>query len=268
MKRIFTLLLLVSAITLTGCNKEGKRNRTEEEEEEEIVIDTTADKLTDEELVKFPSYFVQRLSSFKSYKSVTKGQTTSQALFININQSIDTTAIKGDYSYLKNESHSDMHNIVHTAYYHNKQSVYKDNNAQYKNVSIEEYLKKYGTYPFERSIEGYSITEESIVSVTREESETDYTFKVVFDKDKSTNNIKIQMKQFGSLDDYPKFKRNTTMKITVKQDFTPVSIVLSAGYVATKVFDAECNQNYTVTYSNFDEEIEIPNLSEVQTMFI
>ncbi len=61
------------------------------------------------------------------------------------------------------------------------------------------------------------------------------------------------------------------MTITVQDDFTPISIDFTSHYSAKKqvIFEmnVECDQNYKVTFSKFNEEIEIPNLDQVKDKF-
>ena len=273
MKKQIIALLILTPMMLVGCKKQESLSRetistTSESTSESQTTTTsesepTASTLTDDQLPLFPSLFVKKLSSFNTYKSETAGETkTSMA-----NQSINVTVIKGDYSYLLNESHSLFVNTVHTAYFHKEEAVSKDQGGSFAKSALSDYLSKYGTYPLDYAIEGYTITNESVKSVTRMESESDYKFKVVFDKDKSTNNVKIQMKQFGNLGDYPSFTEDTVMEITVKNDFTPVSLSLVSKYKANFILDVDCEQVYTVTYSQFNETIEVPNLSDVKDMF-
>ncbi len=139
-KPLVTLLFITTS--LCGCNSQT-RKREEPVDPEDVNINTV-DELTNDKLSLFPIVFEKKLSGFSSYKSVTKGQTVTNAIFIKVNQSIDTVAIKGDYSYLLNESHSNMHNVVHTAYYHSQQAVCKDNDGQYKNITLEDYSTTYG----------------------------------------------------------------------------------------------------------------------------
>ena len=75
------------------------------------------------------------------------------------------------------------------------------------------------------------------------------------------------MRQFGGLDSDPVFIKDTVMLITVKQDLTPVTLELSSYYSAAKIIETNCHQNYVVTYSNFDEIIQIPNLDEMTSYF-
>ena len=262
--KIILLLSSISILLITGCSKE-KRERIDDSNSNESEQSITADKITDEELHLFPSLFIEKLSSYRTYKSVTSGETKAVVLGITIPQSIEATAIQSDYSYLINESHSSMVNTTLIAYFHENMAVYKDNQSDYKTASLNEYLSIYGIYPFEYSIEGYSVSHG--VTVTRLESETNYKFRLAFDKELTTNNVKIQMKKIGGLDDYPSFKEDTVMDITVQNDFTPISLTLTSHYSAKKIIESDCRQNYTVTYSDYNQEIEIPNLDNVKHYF-
>ncbi|MBO4286333.1 MAG: hypothetical protein J5880_03250, partial [Bacilli bacterium] len=184
-------------------------------------------------------------------------------------QEINVTTIKnGEYSYLYNSSESSMYSSMHEAYYHNDKALYKDKGDEdYTLTDLTTYLKTYGTYPFGNSIEGYKVTGEAITSVTKTSSDNDtYTFTLVFDVNKATNNVKIQMKRFGGLDNYPSFK-SISISITVKDDYTPVKLELASSYSVKKIIPVNCDQKHTVTYSNFNEEIEIPNLDSVKPLF-
>lgn len=252
----------------TGCN-EAPKDKSRDGDGENIEPPTQQDKkvseLSEEEYKDFPVYFVKKLNSYDSFMLETNGKTTS----LGIEQSIETLAIKGEYSYLKNESHSTFVNTVHTAYYHHDLAVASDG-GDYSKYTLEDYLDKYGIYPFDNAIEGYTINEGSILSIKKVDSENNYTFELEFDIEKSTNNVKIQMREFGSLIDYPSFN-SIKMKIEVKDDFTPVSLELNSKYLATKrvLFEmtVECEQYYVVTYSRFNEQIEIPNLEEIKEKF-
>ena len=216
------------------------------------------------DLNTIPSLFVKKLASFKSYKAVTKGKTTASVLFINTDQSIEVTTIKGDYSYMKNESHSSLVNTSHEVYYHNNNAYYSDNSGEFKRSTLSEYLGIYGVYPFEQAIEGYSIDADCITKVEKKDVvDGTYTFKLTFDPEKATNNVRIQMKQFGGLDGYPKFEM-IEINISIRDDFTPVKLELESRYSASKMVSTSCHQQYSVTYSGFNESIEIPNLAKAK----
>lgn len=260
MKKISVTLLILFSVVLTGCNS-PKRER------EEQIIDFdpgSSDTHTDSDL---PKLFLSKLNSFSSYKAVTSGQTITNFLGVKINQTIDVTVIKSNYSYMLNESHSSMYSTVHTAYFYKQKVAFKNNKGDYQSSSLNDYLSIYGTFPFDAAIEGYSISSGCLVNATKDVVNDNYKITLEFDKDASTNNVKIQMKKFGGLGDYPKFKENTVMEIIVKEDYTPVSLTLKAHYSAKKVIETDCKQEYTVTYSDFNEEIEVPNLNNVKQYF-
>ena len=273
-------------ITSCSCSQTGKdRNRQStdggendptdpadldggdgEQEKEKLVTD-----LSEDEYINFPTYYLKKVGSFKSFKSETHGATKATVSILGIpietEQSIDVEVIKGDYSYLKNESHSSLVNTVHTAYFHNDEVISNNGNGYSKNT-LNEYLNTYGTYPFDNAIEGYTVSEGSITSITKVDSENEenHSFKIAFDVDKSTNNVKIQMREFGGLDDYPSFSK-IELVVTVKNDFTPVEINLESDYVAKMGMDSSCHQSYKVTFSSFDEELECPGLDEIIEQF-
>ena len=58
------------------------------------------------------------------------------------------------------------------------------------------------------------------------------------------------MKEFGNLSDYPSFSL-VSIDITMKQDFTPISVHVYSEYEITHSFlgKTNCTQEYTVTYS-------------------
>lgn len=256
-------LFILAATCLSGCQTQ-QSSREDNIKPSDVDINSVDD-INDSNINSFASAFFYKLKSYSSYKAVTEGSTHATGFLVDVTQTISATVIKGEYSYLSNESHSTMVNTSHVAYYKDNKAVYNDNGASYETSSIEDYLAKYGTYPFDNSIEGYLLNDGVIV--TRETSDTDYRFKVKFDKDKCTTNVKIQMRQFGGLDSDPVFTKDTVMLITVKQDLTPVTLELSSYYSATKIIETNCHQNYVVTYSNFDEIIQIPNLDEVTSYF-
>ena len=260
------LIFLIIPFTLIGCNKKDTQTR-ESEAPIDVDITTPIDEVKEEDYKKIPSYIYTKLNEYNSFKAVTEGQTVSTSI-IEVTQIINSLAIKSEYSYLKNESHSKLVNTVHEAYYKDSKAVYRDGDSgDYSSSSLDDYLNVYGTYPFDAAIEGYLISEDCIVSVTKvSKNDQTYVFKAVFDNEKSTNNVKIQMKKFGGLDDYPTFDL-IEMNFTINSDFTLQKIDLHSKYKAKKVLTTNCEQTYTVTYSNYNENIEVPNLDSVKPLF-
>ncbi|MCR4911478.1 MAG: hypothetical protein K5925_03025 [Bacilli bacterium] len=269
MKKLLTVLAISLPLILSSC---GCHQRSEERErkdpdpidQEPTPTEKSASTLTEEEHKDFPNLCINKLASYASYQASTDGSTDATVFGITTTQSIKVLSIKSDYSYVKNESHSDLVNTVHTAYFHDGKAVYSDG-GDFKTSTLTDYLKVYGTYLLDRAIEGYTIDEKSITNVEKVESEQDYAFKITFDPVEATNNVKIQMAKFGGLDDYPSFSK-VELVITVKDDFTPVSIKLDAYYSAIKTMiiqvTTDCHQHYTVDFSKYNETIGIPGLDD------
>ena len=280
MKKKLLFLLISTTLLATGCknnaaNKsanflsQSKTVLTREEESIEQPTSTLVGDLEENDYYQLPVNLVCKLYSSKSYKAITLGSSeTNVPLVGDVTQKIDALAIKGEYSYFYNSSSSSTYTSEHEAFYYNDQAVYKNkNDKKYTTSSLRNYLNKYGIFPFGLSIEGYKVSRSSITSITKLPDEGDYyRFKIVFDKDKATNNVRIQMKALGDLTDYPVFSE-IEMVLTIENDYTPIKIDFSAKYKSKKVVETSCHQQYTVTYSQFGETIDIPNLDNVKGLF-
>lgn len=223
--------------------------------------------LPETEYRNFPEHYLRKLSSFSTFKAVTKGDTKAKVLFIETTQSIDVTLIKSDYSYMKNESHSSLVNTVHECYFHGDKTLYRDaDSGDFTLSGLNDYLNIYGVYPFDNAIEGYNVFGDGLLSIERKQSEADHVFVIKVDPVKATTNVRIQMKKFGGLDDYPVFK-DIEITLTVKDNYTPVSLHLESNYSAKKMMDSDCHQSYDVIFSDFNEKIEVPGLENVKDKF-
>ena len=262
------LLCALIPFALAGCKpKENKTREVVDDPVVDVLPDITPEQAQEVEPSKVPALVYSKLASYKSYKAVTSGTTVAKLWGIPVNQTIDVTVLKSDFSYLRNESKGTV-NTVHEAYYHDSKAVYRDKeSADFTVKTLDEYLQIYGTYPFDKGVEGYLINNDAVKSVTKgESSDSNLVYNLEFDPEKSTNNVKIQMQKFGGLDEYPVFSL-IEMKLTVTTDFTLVKLDLHSKYTAKKVMNTDCEQNYTVSYSNYNETLEIPNLESVKALF-
>lgn len=276
MHKLLVLPSLVAGLLLSSCSVIQVSSMSREEESSSSIAPTSREKeklisdLKENEYNLVPGNFVEKMNSFTTYKAVTEGETKASVLFITVPQKINVTVIKNEYSYLYNSSESSMYSSEHHAYYHDNKAVYKDKNDNDYNTSVlADYLNKYGTYPFNSSIEGYKIGGDAINEVTKLDMEGEYyRFKIAFDKEKATTNVRIQMKEFGALIDYPDFLSDIQVTLTLKNDYTPVKLELESRYKAAQSMGtASCHQQYTVTYSSFNESIEVPNLDTIKPYF-
>ena len=262
------LLCALIPFALAGCKpKENKTREVVDDPVIEVLPDITPEQAQEVEPNKVPALVYSKLNSYSSYKAVTSGTTVAKFLGIPVTQKIDATVLKSDFSYLRNESAGAV-KTIHEAYYHDTRAVFRDEESgDFTKKNLDEYLAIYGTYPFDTGIEGYLINNDAVKSVTKGGStDSNLVYNLEFDPEKSTNNVKIQMKKFGSLDDYPVFSL-IEMKLTVTNDFTLVKLDLHSKYKAKKGLQTDCEQNYTVSYTNYNENFEIPNLDSVKGLF-
>lgn len=275
MKKVFLLSLLL----LSSCsnNNESILSRITESEESSSISTTSEapleehylHELEENEYKSFYKYYYQKIASYDSYKAVTKGVTKAVVLgFINVDQSIEATVIKNkDYGYFTNVSNSTFANTEHEAYYYSDKAIYKDyGQNEYQTSSIENYLDKYGFYFYDHLIEGFIVNEETITNMEINKEEDKYLVSLDLDIESSTNNVKIQMKEFGGLDNYPSFK-SINLKLLLQDDYTPIYIALDASYDASKGMGSSCHQTYQVDFSLYNENIEIPGLEKAKELF-
>ena len=228
-----------------------------EPEPQKITVSTV------EDIRQIPILYVENFVKLDSFKSVTVGATNAI-----IEQSIDTLTLKrGDYAFTNSKSSSLLVNTEHTAYFHLDKVLYKDkDDTEYKTAEINAYLEVYGVYPIGKAIEGFVISEETVLSVEKN-PEKECSFIIKLDGEKAGGANKIQMKKYGSLEVYPTYK-SAQLTVTMTEDFMPVTVELSTVYTVDYGFlgEIECKQDYTVTYSQVNGEVSFPeeeNLNKI-----
>ncbi len=220
-----------------------------EPEPQKITVSTV------EDIRQIPILYVENFIKLDSFKSVTVGATNAI-----IEQSIDTLTLKrGDYAFTNSKSSSLLVNTEHTAYFHLDKVLYKDkDDTEYETAEINAYLEVYGVYPIGKAIEGFVISEETVLSVEKN-PEKECSFIIKLDGEKAGGANKIQMKKYGSLEVYPTYK-SAQLIVTMTEDFMPVTVELSTVYTVDYGFlgEIECKQDYTVTYSQVNGEVSFP----------
>lgn len=84
--------------------------------------------------------------------------------------------------------------------------------------------------------------------------------------DIAANNVKIQMKTFGSLDEYLTFSKIEIL-LKMKNDFTPINLKLESAYKTKKFLEIDCTQSYEMIFSDVNNNVEIPNLDTIKGQF-
>jgi len=194
------------------------------------------------------------------YETDEIGKTTATKLFINYVQNSNNKTIQtknGCYYY--SDTHSTFVNRTHIAYFNGEQVSLKDKSEDYEDISLETYVNTYGVNPFSRNLFGMIISEETILNLEKEEIEGGFRLTIDLDVETATNNCKIQMKEFGDLNDYPVF---ASVRLTVEMDdsFTPIKETSYSEYTvnAPVLGTTSCVQELTKTYI-VGENITIPS---------
>lgn len=237
-------------------------------EETSVSVEPEPQKMTVsdvEDIMQIPFLYVDNFVELTSFQAVTEGST--KALIVD--QSINTLTIKrGEYAFTNSKSDSAIVKTEHTAYFHREKVLHKfvhnGQESDYEISEVNDYLAEYGVYPIGRAIEGFTITEETVLSVEKN-GDVPYSFIIKLDGEKAGAANKIQMKKYGDFTSYPKFK-SVTLVVTMTNDFMPVSVELTSVYDVNYLFDIECTQQYTVTYSNVNGEVSFPeeeNLNKI-----
>ena len=261
---IFSLFLVL--FLFVSCKKEEPIETKKEEniiQEEDIIFPYESLKDEDFDIEKFdlndiPLVFMEKLYRLNNFKKTTVGETTAK-LLITYHQSINDCYIKNnDENHLLIRSESTLKKVFHETYFYQDEIKYrKKDSDELEKISYDDYLNIYGILPFERNLEGFIVSKNSIISVIQEENDNGYyEYKVLINGEIGSQKIKQRMKTFGDLDDYPIFK-NVEITIIMKKDFTPVEIHMNANYnikypILGKM---NCNQEYVSKYE-FNDDIK------------
>lgn len=135
--------------------------------------------------------------------------------------------------------------------------------AEYSSSSLkeftgEEYKNTYGKTLDEMFI--YLICDETINSSTIDKTSSGYTITVDLDKDLSTMNYKVQMKNISGLDKLPTFQ-NVNLTFQLDSDLRLQKLSIDENYVATMMVDAKTRGVVDIYYYS-DVYIKIPELNE------
>ena len=211
-----------------------------------------------QDINEIPVIYAYKFAKLPSFVAETNGSTVADVLFISYTQKIYAKIEKsGDVAHYNNKSNSALVNTDHDAYFYGQNAWYLSG-EEYVKTSLEDYLSVFGVNPVGRGIEGYLVTAQTVKSVEliKKTEADDYVFLIELDGEAASSANKVQMKKFGSLSDYPEFL-SLYLTLTVKEDFSPVSIRVKAEYYANFLGKTKCMQDYTVTFTSVNEKVDI-----------
>ena len=246
MKKIIIIIFFSLLLLLSGCKKDIEK--IDNEKKQELNYQTLKDydfDVNKYEIEDIPFVFLEKLSRLDNYTKTTKGSTIAKKI-ITYTQVIDNVYNHKD-KHLITKSSSSLKNVYHEAYFKEDKISYKSKEKdEFSDISYEEYQSIYGYLPYGYNLEGFIISKESIKEISKVDN---YQYHIVLDNEIGTNDVKIQMKEFGNLNDYPIFSL-IEIDLIIEEDFNPIKIMLKSEYEIdiAVLGKAKCLQEYTVTY--------------------
>lgn len=213
------------------------------------------------ELDYLPYLIEDRLNNIKSYTKETTGSTKAKLIFQFTQNLTSTTSRYNDYYSFESNSNSTLVNSYHKMLEHGKEIKYKENkNDEYTLIDQDSYIKSFGIVPSTNPLEGLILSKESIKEVTLIEENDNKEYKILFDNEYATVNIKKQMIKFGGLKSSPVFSE-IYVTYQIKDDFTPLSLSFHSSYTVDfgGFKNVKCTQNYS---STFNYDVDTSNLIE------
>lgn len=249
MKKLLCILIMaLVCMMMVSCKKKevDKLSNTELDKDDlgSYVYDVNKCELND-----IPLVFISKLNTIDSYVKKTIGETIGKTI-IKYTQTIDGTFTKTkDESHLLNLSGSLLVKLYHEAYYGDNIKYREKEKNDFTVATRNEYLEKFGLIPDDNNLEGFVISKDNIISVEKLEVEG-CVYKVTLNGEIGGNNLKIQMKEFGSLSDYPVFSL-VEITLYIEDDFTPIKVDFYSEYEVTTavIGKIKCTQKYTATYT-------------------
>ena len=260
-KVIIFLFLFLFIFVLSSC-------KHEEEEAQDIVINAESTLIeTDKTVSDFGedyksilyAYLNNYYNKLESVKIENEGTLKAKILFINYNVTFGSTTIRlKNSSFRTAYSHSSLLNYDSELYETRENVVESLDLETYKTYSVEEY-KKIGFSTFAPLLFGFICNDSSVLSATLDKIEGDnYTFKYIFDVNEATKYQQISNKHDGDLTEYPEYI-SVVVYVTMKNDYTPVGMVIDASYYAKKPFIGQglVEQHSVVNYTHVNEDLKI-----------
>ena len=233
MKKCIYLIMIIMIIFLTGCNNNTIESTTDLTSITELPVDEKTKLLN----------IISDSKNQEYYKTETSGKTVANVLW-GFNQEISGYEIKENGIYYVNSiSSSTFKNIYHLAVFKDDSVDYKDGmDEEYKNTSYEEYKSVYGVIP-KTSFAGYIVDESTIKSMEK----LDEYYKITLDN-KSAEDMVIQMKTFGSLNEIPIFE-SLVLNVYIDTLVRKVEVVSKYNIDITFFGKTSCDQKLTIDYT-------------------
>ena len=277
-KRIAVSLLagacvLTAAAGVAACGGEEDILNVQSGTSTTLITDKAPDELSAENAIYA---FLQKQSELQSYKITARG--TAIADFMGYKQEILNITYKNGEDYLNQaQSDSALVRMKHQSFSKGGKVVYRDSfDGEMSVTDKDTYKQTYGFTADDVTLGGYIINAKTLRYATLDKADGDtltYYMRLAGDTslesgsttESSTAAIRVQAKAYGSLDDLPTFS-DIDIHLTFKKDWTPVSYTSACSYDCKKMFDMNVSQTLTCTYSEVNQNVEIPDVVRFNEM--
>lgn len=208
---------------------------------------------------------IGKLSEYQTYSLEGHGKSVANKGFIVYEQVTGGTGIKhGDEFYTSSTSDSTFVHVMHEAFAKGDNVVYRKDGGAMKNTEKSVYKSVYGVTP-DKLLSGQIFNDDTIKYAELVSSADGvYTYKVVLDGNAANAVLSYQMKEFGGLSGLPTFTGDTIFNLDITEDFTPIRYSYTSKYRVSTSFlgEIDCEENYSVEFSGYNEENEIPDTNK------
>lgn len=240
--------LITCSLLLVGCQKKEPSSSFEQTNINEKIYDFSV-----------VNQIMEKLSLKTNFMIQTKGNSLAKQGLIQYQQDIKTTTYAiNEQFFMNTESSSLFIKFKHQAFV-DYQFVYlldSNENNQLQKITIANYKEKYGIIPSYQTIFSFTINEETIKECYFNQNQDILTYFFILDNETATENIKIQMKQFGGLNDLPTFSK-IILNLNVNHNFELLSYQSYAQYQIKKdllgTFNCTQQLKSQIFYENYPE---------------
>ncbi len=261
-------------ITLASCSGDEKRTKpliddvvtTSIPESSEQTKETTSYDLSNDELIKKYSSnkklmlaLCENISKVDRFSYKYEGKTVAHTIISYTQDIFSETERNKDKGYFNTKSSSVFVNTSLKGIFTTEEASYKYNSDEVTKSTLKEFETKFGITPFTSNILGYNVNDETLQEVTIKGYKTNlYDFSMTLSVDAVSKELLTEMKEFGSLGDYPKFKK-IELEILFDNNLKPLKMLLFTEYTIDYgiLSNTSCTQEITVTYEHFDEDFNI-----------
>lgn len=262
MKKLKLLLLILISTCLISCDNNSDNPDENNHNKPILSDDEIFNDMSEKEVM---NKIQEKISEKEKYYIETIGKTNTKVIFKYEQETQTKTFYSKDYVFTDISSNSFVVSRDHKVYSsQNNVSYYDSKESSDENDIIKksktDYLKDFGIIHSKENFFDFIINDNTITSINKGKIDDLYALELEL-KEEATANLKVQMKELGSLNSYPKFEK-IILTIKFNKNFEVLSYDSYQEYSINIALlgTTNCTQNLssTIKYDNYKE----PNLEK------